>query len=195
MFCRHVFGNLFWGNFAGFRGNTWISRVRAKYQKPCLYNSHYSVRGFNKHWRPTKCVRYFAQSSRLLFCQKKKQLVLKMSKTRKIYYRTGCRNVSHCQQHQSYSGLRSPGRSNSTFWNDSWVQTFHTFHKKYIIKSELKRKFIMICCQGPLICYALVKPEALLVTQTLYCISVNFPHVSWVFLCRFTQNLVMYKCT
>ena len=42
-------------------------------------------------------------------------------------YRTGCRNVSHCQQQQqSYSGPRSPGRSNSTyFWNDSWVQTFH----------------------------------------------------------------------
>ena len=32
-------------------------------------------------------------------------------------YRTGCRNISHCQQQQSYSGLRSPGRSNSTFWN------------------------------------------------------------------------------
>ena len=29
-------------------------------------------------------------------------------------YRTGCRNVSHCQQ-QSYSGLRSPGRSHSTY--------------------------------------------------------------------------------
>jgi len=43
-------------------------------------------------------------------------------------YRTGCRNVSHCEQQQSYSGLRSPGRSNSTyFWNDSWVQTFHSF--------------------------------------------------------------------
>ena len=27
-------------------------------------------------------------------------------------YRTGCRNVSYCQQQQSYSGLRSPGRSN-----------------------------------------------------------------------------------
>ena len=41
-------------------------------------------------------------------------------------YRTGCRNVSNCQQQQSYSGLHSPGRSNSTyFWNDSWVQTFH----------------------------------------------------------------------
>ena len=41
-------------------------------------------------------------------------------------YRTGCRNVSHCQQQQPYSGLRSPGRSNSTyFWNDSLVQTFH----------------------------------------------------------------------
>ena len=41
-------------------------------------------------------------------------------------YRTGCRNVNHCQQQKSYSGLFSPGRSNSTyFWNDSWVQTFH----------------------------------------------------------------------
>ena len=46
MFCQHVFGNIFggfrgisrfFGNFAGFRGKTWISRVhdRAKYQKPC----------------------------------------------------------------------------------------------------------------------------------------------------------------
>ena len=34
-------------------------------------------------------------------------------------YRTGCRNVSHCQQQQSYSGLRSPGRSYSTYlWNE-----------------------------------------------------------------------------
>ena len=31
-------------------------------------------------------------------------------------YRTGCRNISHCQQQQSYSGLRSPGRSNSTYF-------------------------------------------------------------------------------
>ena len=46
-------------------------------------------------------------------------------------YQTGCRNVSHCQQQQSYSGLRSPGRSKSTyFWNDSWVQTVHN---KYLI--------------------------------------------------------------
>ena len=47
MFCRHIFGNIsggfrgiscFFGNFAGFRGNTWISRARdrAKYQKPWL---------------------------------------------------------------------------------------------------------------------------------------------------------------
>ena len=41
-------------------------------------------------------------------------------------FRTGCGNVSHCQQQQSYSGLSSPGRSNSTYlWNDPWVQTFH----------------------------------------------------------------------
>ena len=37
-------------------------------------------------------------------------------------YHTGCGNVSHCQQHQSYSGLRWTGRSNTTyFWNDSKV--------------------------------------------------------------------------
>ena len=45
-------------------------------------------------------------------------------------YRTGCRIVRHCQQQQSYSGLRSPGRSNSTYyWNDSWVQTFHKIYQ------------------------------------------------------------------
>ena len=52
MFCRHVFGNIscrfrgisrFLGKFAGFRGNTWISRVRArsKYQKPWLLLFHF----------------------------------------------------------------------------------------------------------------------------------------------------------
>ena len=30
-------------------------------------------------------------------------------------YRTGCRNVSHCQRQQSYSGLRSPGQSTSIY--------------------------------------------------------------------------------
>ena len=29
-------------------------------------------------------------------------------------YRTGCGNVSRCQQQQSYLGRRSPGRSYST---------------------------------------------------------------------------------
>ena len=36
-----------------------------------------------------------------------------------IDYHTGCRNVSHCQQQQSYSELCSPGRSNSTFYQNS----------------------------------------------------------------------------
>ena len=36
-------------------------------------------------------------------------------------YRTDCRNVSHCQQQQSYSGLRSPGRSNSTYFQHVYV--------------------------------------------------------------------------
>ena len=49
MSCQQVFGNIsgefrsisrFGGNFGGFRGNTWISRVhdRTKYQKPCYLN-------------------------------------------------------------------------------------------------------------------------------------------------------------
>ena len=39
------------------------------------------------------------------------------------------------QQQQSYSGLSSPGRSNSTyFWNDSWVQTFHK--SQYMLMSS-----------------------------------------------------------
>ena len=53
-------------------------------------------------------------------------------------YRTGCWNVSHCQQQQSYSGLRSPGRWTSRyFWNDSWVQTFHSL-------SEYFTKFLQL---------------------------------------------------
>ena len=32
-----------------------------------------------------------------------------------IDYRTGCRNFSYCQQQQTYSGLRSPGLSYSTY--------------------------------------------------------------------------------
>ena len=34
---------------------------------------------------------------------------------------TGCRNVNHCQQQQSYLGLRSPGRSYSTYWSNFFV--------------------------------------------------------------------------
>ena len=37
---------------------------------------------------------------------------------------------------QSYSGLRSPGRSNSIyFWNDSWVQTFHSIKYSAALRS------------------------------------------------------------
>ena len=37
-------------------------------------------------------------------------------------YCTGCRNVSHCQQ-QSFSGLRSSGRSKSTYYD---IECFHS---------------------------------------------------------------------
>ena len=39
-------------------------------------------------------------------------------------YCTGCGNVTHYQQQKSYSGLRSPGRSYSTYlWNEYEVCT------------------------------------------------------------------------
>ena len=36
-------------------------------------------------------------------------------------YRTGCRNISHCQQQQSYSGLRSPRWPYSTYLQNKYV--------------------------------------------------------------------------
>ena len=59
-------------------------------------------------------------------------------------YRTGCRNGSHCQQQQSYSGLRSPGRSYSTYlWNDSRVQNFQNVISYYLINFQM-RQLILI---------------------------------------------------
>ena len=50
-------------------------------------------------------------------------------------YRTGCRNVSHCQQQQSYSGLRSPKQSNSTnFWNLLFLLFFAICASKCLTK-------------------------------------------------------------
>ena len=58
-----------------------------------------------------------------VYWAKKKELEKKELKmTTAQVVETSC----HCQQQHSYSGLRSPERSNSIyFWNDSWVQTFH----------------------------------------------------------------------
>ena len=40
------------------------------------------------------------------------------------------RYISHCQQKQSYSGLRSPGRSNWTFWYPRYTGSTIVFLKK-----------------------------------------------------------------
>ena len=39
-------------------------------------------------------------------------------------YRTGCRNVRNCQQQESPSGLRSPGRSYWTYFKGSIYYVF-----------------------------------------------------------------------
>ena len=45
----------------------------------------------------------------------------------------------------------------ATFFPEKGAISFkNVVNKKYIIKSELKCKLIMMCFQGPLICYALV---------------------------------------
>ena len=42
-------------------------------------------------------------------------------------YRTGCRNVSHCQQQQFYSGLRWPRQSYSTVFEGSICYVFPNY--------------------------------------------------------------------
>ena len=56
--------------------------------------------------------------------------VIQLTLTLKICdYRTGFRNVSHCQQQQSYSGLRSPGRSYSTYlWDFILIDVYGINH-------------------------------------------------------------------
>ena len=49
----------------------------------------------------------------LVFIEFQKNNVSVFSKMNE--YRTSCGKVSYCQQQQSYSGLRSPGRSYSTY--------------------------------------------------------------------------------
>ena len=70
-------------------------------------------------------------------------------------YRTGCRNVSHSQQQQSYSGLRSPGQLNSTyFWNDSWVQAFHNENFDFKLTSDAKIQLVFTDREGSWLCLA-----------------------------------------
>ena len=64
----------FLGNFAGFRGNTWNSRVRdrAKYQKPCysnqenymyIYLSLQLLIGFYSNWLPVYDMMLFIDNA------------------------------------------------------------------------------------------------------------------------------------
>ena len=59
-------------------------------------------------------------------------------------YCTGCRNVSHCEQQQVYSRLRSPGRWNLTYlWNDSW-KPFTNISHNFTVENYLN-SFVIIC--------------------------------------------------
>ena len=55
---------------------------------------------------------------------------------------------SHCQQQQSYSGLRSPGRSNSTFWNFFIIALFHFLLLLLLlfVVSVVVVFFVSFCC-------------------------------------------------
>ena len=58
-------------------------------------------------------------------------------------YRTGCRNVIHCHQQQSYSGQRSPGRSNSTYFYNVCVMN--------IIFQVVEKREEPACCVSILV--------------------------------------------
>ena len=81
--------------------------------------------------------------------------------------------------------------SATSFPEKEAINFYNFVNKKYIIKSELKCQLIMMCFQGPLICYALVTPEVLLVTQMLY-FSQFFTHffvgLGIIFLCANVLN-------
>ena len=51
-------------------------------------------------------------------------------------YRTGCRSVTHCQQEQCYSGIRSPGRSTQP--------TFEYFHNKVSFYEDIVQLFLAL---------------------------------------------------
>ena len=75
--------------------------------------------------------------------------VIQLTLTLKVTNRTGCRNVSYCQQHPSYSGLRSPTsrRSCSSYLGryDYCVQTFHRSMKQAVnISCLLKTLLYML---------------------------------------------------
>ena len=73
-------------------------------------------------------------------------------------YRTGCQNVSHCQQQQSYSGLCSPTRSYSTFlwrflYNSLGIIPCVLFGYDNTQKSMLRRNFILGCRNFIFLCF------------------------------------------
>ena len=117
---------------------TWIMYSTDYYQRLTLEQLHYNNyitslhrqlhHGLTDRW-PTTCHDVIDQSDR--YNQSTVYNTINWCDTTHFDsgddYHTGCRNISHCQQQQSYSGLHSPRRSNSTYsWNDSWVQTLHS---------------------------------------------------------------------
>lgn len=93
----------------------WVISFLVTYSD-CQINRHREV--FCKKWRTLSNIKMTAQ----LECGSH----LPSESECEGDYRTGYRNVSHCQEKQPHSGLHSPGQSYSIYlWNDTWVQTFH----------------------------------------------------------------------
>ena len=122
MFCRHVFGFIsggfhgishFWGNFAGFCGNIWISRVRdrAKYQKPWLLSaSGKGVMIISAPFSRKSHINFFHHflKSRFFFCNGSKTDTLKRLMYRFIIGLFLKLRKSTFQQKKNYGVLMKP---------------------------------------------------------------------------------------
>ena len=79
-------------------------------------------------------------------------------------FRSGCRNVSQCQQQQFFLELHQPGRSHSTDYWYSWVQTIYNKTRLRILWNSRKLKPRRMCYfkgfMSPIFSVTLKRPKA-----------------------------------
>ena len=98
-------------------------------------------------------------------------------------YGTGCRNVSHCQQQQSYSGPHSPGWSNSTYFLHPLFDNLLSFIPATLILSLIR---LLYYKRKSIISWPLAGPFNFF--YLLFC------RTQWLKLMKSITNIYRYNC-